>query len=705
MNCKKIFSCAFCAIALIGSFGDNVHKKEENVFDLSEQGEIINLREEVMKRYYNNLNDTAKEGISFGEFDKGYYTSNLAIKDYSEAINNVALEKTGELKKAGILNIDINMIKSVGGYDADYIISNFRKKDDKYPTTIKPTYSSNDKDVEYDKTHKRCFSIQDGFNPRKPNYYDDNYEYYKEIIKPGDIVFDTISYMSYDNRDYFTHTGIVVNVEKEGYFQSGEPFNFIETIESVGSGVRFGFLDDDRVLAYGTKVLSVRCVEAFSDNVISFMFSQLGKPYKIDIFKNDYPIPDENASTWYCNELVFCAYYHAGLPLDTIDINGKGVIINENDRIRSLIFGDYLYCSEQTYVVGFFRYYNYDFIEFNLTHDSDDTVLIKNNSAQSTIVAYSASKLDWNDLVSNYRNKCNKYIALSPYESVYIPSSGSLTDQSFTCYTTDGECIYISVLRRSCGAYLIPILFREWCDEDLKYEYQIGRKADGTYALKANNTTGDTKTLKTVSSFLSNSEITSWNLPSGCSVVDRVSNSNTSNVYNFSISNNSNNLFPIVEYKSNTDCRTIILKIDKNNQKHTYSETTINSDLFNPKPAVYISISIVKKSGSKWTIKAYNSASYNQSLYYNKKMCFEGDAKTFSKSGLGGNISSKIVISGYSSCEVTINENWFADYITFCVVDSEETYKYVTYAKNLNASKKTMTIYNNRVLNNGHLSA
>ena len=707
INCKKIFYCALI-FATLPSFSMVSKNKATNYFDVEKEGNVIDLRDEVMHQYYDNLLDTTKATLDFDSFDSGYYKSKMPIKDYTDAVDYLALTNPNMLT-LDFSGIDFGFIKKKGGEDADYIISNFRKKNGSYPSSNLPIYNSYEKTIEYDadnENHPRCFSIQDGYNPRKPNY-NGNYEYYKTRIRPGDIVWDTISYEDIDKWDAVTHTGIVVNTEKKGYFQTSstttDDFYFIETIEAVGSGVRFGFLDDDRVLSYGTRVLSLRTVNDYQiEQTISFAFKQLGKPYELDVLKTAYNIPDENSSKWYCNELVFCAYYWAGISIDAVDIDGENAIVYQGNKIRGPIFGDYLYCSPITYIVDFFQYEN--FVEFNVNHDEDATTLIKNTLGRPAVVTYATSKQDWNTAIKSYGSLTCKKIGLGNYEEAYVSSSGTLNNKTFVCYVIDGSYVYISLLRRSCGAFLIPIYLRKSKGDDLKYEYQLGQKNDGSYVLQINNRNGS-KTLKTPSCFLSSSQINNWDIPTGCTVTDRSIGGYKTSSFILSITNNTNNRFPVAEYAANSNCRTIVFEVDKSNYKNTVSETTISSSYFTPKVGVYLSVSIVKKSGSTWTIRVYNSASYSQTFYYNKKMCFQNDAKVFSKSGLGNNISSKQTIAGFGSAEITISENLFADYITVCVVDRQETYKYVTYAKNLNASKKTMTIYNNKVSNNGHLTA
>ena len=59
------------------------------------------------------------------------------------------------------------------------------------------------------------------------------------------------------------HNALIASINKERDVKNNESFencmyfngvqHYIETIEAVGSGVRYGFLDDDRFVRYGVK--------------------------------------------------------------------------------------------------------------------------------------------------------------------------------------------------------------------------------------------------------------------------------------------------------------------------------------------------------------------------------------------------------------------------------------------------------------------
>jgi V8-like Glu-specific endopeptidase len=101
----------------------------------------------------------------------------------------------------------------------------------------------------------------------------------------------------------------------------------------------------------------------------------------------------------------------------------------------------------------------------------------------------------------------------------------------------------------------------------------------------------------------------------------------------------------------------------------------------------YLDLSIDSKSGSVWSIKITNETSHIRKITYNEKMCFDDDAKNWSK--LNDTIS--ITMNPYSSVIVSVSENWFA---TTIVVSYEyNNIKVISYANNLDNKKKTLSQY------------
>lgn len=83
--------------------------------------------------------------------------------------------------------------------------------------------------------------------------------------------------------------------------------------------------------------------------------------------------------------------------------------------------------------------------------------------------------------------------------------------------------------------------------------------------------------------------------------------------------------------------------------------------------------------GGVWTVRVTNPNSYSVELEYNKKMCFENDAKSWT--GLS-DPGEKETISAYGSTSVKVSENWFATTIAFSYKRNNK--RYITYAYDLN---------------------
>ncbi|MBP5091151.1 MAG: hypothetical protein J6328_01125 [Bacilli bacterium] len=108
----------------------------------------------------------------------------------------------------------------------------------------------------------------------------------------------------------------------------------------------------------------------------------------------------------------------------------------------------------------------------------------------------------------------------------------------------------------------------------------------------------------------------------------------------------------------------------------------------------YLQLGLVGKSGSTWTIKVTNYSGSGVYVRYNPKMCFLDDAKEWRN--LDSNQPS-VYCRNNSSVNISITENWFADSIAVCYIKSYYGFDYrnISYAKNLNSGKKTLTQYTN----------
>lgn len=146
-------------------------------------------------------------------------------------------------------------------------------------------------------------------------------------VRVGDILFE-------DKIENFHHMGVVVDTNHSFTNVVGTYNTYIQTIEAVNSqnGVQYGYLDDARVIDHNVKILryNVRVLTlSEQNNICYFLEQQLGKAYSIHSPLNT----SINATSWYCTELVWCAYEFIGLCLapnlnivDTMILYGDEII-------------------------------------------------------------------------------------------------------------------------------------------------------------------------------------------------------------------------------------------------------------------------------------------------------------------------------------------------------------------------------------------
>lgn len=159
------------------------------------------------------------------------------------------------------------------------------------------------------------------------------------LLQEGDIVLETKSTNALlggvlNNPG---HTAYIYNTAKSGAYG-----NYIQTIEAVGGGVQFGFLDDARMITFGVVILrptntDSEIVEAASE----FHYAQLNKPYAFSFTEAK---TDINASQWYCSELTNAAYSYAGVNFNAVNSAGNVMPydILHSSRTKYVRYGKYL---------------------------------------------------------------------------------------------------------------------------------------------------------------------------------------------------------------------------------------------------------------------------------------------------------------------------------------------------------------------------
>lgn len=133
-------------------------------------------------------------------------------------------------------------------------------------------------------------------------------------VKKGDILQETEGLIA-------QFTGHIAIIQGK-YWDSTYKQYYIRTIEAGASGVVYGVLDDTRYEERGVYIHYVTsATTANISNAVTFCQNQLGKAYNwgalTGIGSCSYL---SSASTWYCTELVWAAFYNQG-----INIYGSGI--------------------------------------------------------------------------------------------------------------------------------------------------------------------------------------------------------------------------------------------------------------------------------------------------------------------------------------------------------------------------------------------
>lgn len=251
----------------------------ENTVD--DTTEVISYKD-IFKYYYEIArSETEQTGendfCTFYEFCDKYYYSGMDLPTYTHAIiNSKATDNLYDISASE------NVISSSA--DADYILS----------------------DRDYSLTPATEFK-------REPTY--SIYDF--SSIREGDIIFETETILFNTG-----HTAMVYEASKPSAFG-----NYIQTIEAVGSGVVFGFLDDTRMVDFGVIILRVNGItDIVCQNVKYFSYEQLGKPYNLNITRLNTSI---DSTEWYCSELTYAAYKYADIDIGvTKDNVGNDVYLS-----------------------------------------------------------------------------------------------------------------------------------------------------------------------------------------------------------------------------------------------------------------------------------------------------------------------------------------------------------------------------------------
>lgn len=286
---------------------------------------------DVFRSYYDQATEFINDGTdicSFDDFCANYYGSGLDLPHYTDSVVN-----------AVVYNSDDIEVQPMASNDADYIMSA----------------------TDYEYTPASEFQ-------RVPVY--EAYDY--SLIKEGDIVYETDTILFNTG-----HNALIYDIDKDGAYG-----NYIQTIEAVGGGVQFGFLDDTRIVDFGIKILRVQGADdEVVDTAKYFIHEQLGKDYFLNITRLNTSI---DSDSWYCSELVYAAYKYAGIDIG-VKKNDKG----ENVYLSLGCIPSDIYKSYNTYEVEMIAAEPY-FLEIAIVGKSNRTwtIAVTNSTTRDMSFEY-----------------------------------------------------------------------------------------------------------------------------------------------------------------------------------------------------------------------------------------------------------------------------------------------------------------------------
>lgn len=125
-----------------------------------------------------------------------------------------------------------------------------------------------------------------------------------EVLRRGDIIFEATG--------FYGITGHVAIVE--GIYYSNEYHQYyVRIIEAISVGVARSILTPTRMIEKEGSIYRLNDVsETEIEGAMSFILSQLGKPYAVEYGKSF----SSDSPNWYCSEIIWAAYYLQGLNLD-----------------------------------------------------------------------------------------------------------------------------------------------------------------------------------------------------------------------------------------------------------------------------------------------------------------------------------------------------------------------------------------------------
>jgi hypothetical protein len=310
----------------------------------------------------------------------------------------------------------------------------------------------------------------------------------------------------------------------------------------------------------------------------------------------------------------------------------------------------------------------YVYIEKLGTTGLKTKIKITNYGKTTRDVIYN-TKLANEDDVRNWQGLTDiAYTSLAPNASFTTIIEPNGNADSFAICLTEGNKRYITMADTS-SPFNIECLTQTTKTNDDNIEL-IGKTTDSGWLVKFKNNSGITNTVTYNSTLCNEDDAKYWK--------------NLNNTVSFNLADKQSK---IIKIKSNYYANSIAAKITNKKEITTYYINNMNTNGYmnigKSSEAIYyhLNISIVGKSSNKWQIRIFNTFYEDVMITYNTKMCHEGDAREWK------NLTNcaSLIITKNSYKIVTIQENWFASFITVSYVYNGK--RIITYANELNTNK------------------
>lgn len=417
LDLLSLLICSFLPVTTQLHHGSETASSEVNQqLGQAKEETVVSYKMVFQKYYEKELNQKSLVGSKFVDFEtfcSTYYefNSEVNILEYTERWKDI---DTNDFVgySLPISNHNNTMLADSNSSDASYILElGGRENKDSIP----------------EKTPLVAFNKTDQNGEQRLPIYEFS-DLYSDL-NVGDIIYET--------RTIFWnagHNALITSINKERHVKNSESFgncmyfngaqHYIETIEAVGSGVRYGFLDDDRFVRYGVKILRVTNAYYFRYPAVSFAKEQFGKPYSLDISRSNTSI---DSNEWYCSELVWAAYQYSSWDICQI----KGIKQGENGNTGGPLPWT-IFVSDNTFELTF----AHSFLELSLRGKQSSSWIVRINNVlkKERIVVYNSKMcfLEDCDNPGNLNDLKSIIIAGSSHQDVTI--NENFMANSITCW-------------------------------------------------------------------------------------------------------------------------------------------------------------------------------------------------------------------------------------------------------------------------------